>query len=258
MSSKGPKIITLDIETSPMLVWTWGLFDQNIGLNQVVKEWRILSFCWKELGKEKVHYMDCRSDPEDDSALLEALWTVLDEADIIIGQNLKKFDMRKINARLIMEGYLPPSPYKLIDVMLEARSVAAFTSNRLEWLSAYLADVPKDKHKEFPGFELWSECLKGNRKAWNAMKQYNPIDVIATEEVYMALRPWMKNHPNIAVYSESEDVVCPKCNSTHVRKRGTQTTNTCVYVRYHCQDCGSWSRSRFTQNTLEKRKSLLR
>lgn len=255
----GPKIITLDIETMPMEAWVWGLFDQTIGLDQIKEEWSIASFCWKELGKDKIHYHACSpSAPRDDTAILGKLWQVLDEADLVIGQNVKKFDIRKINARLIVEGYGPPRPYKLVDTMLEARRVAAFTSNRLAWLSKYLSSLEKDKHQDFPGFDLWKECLKGNRKAWASMKKYNPIDVIATEKVYLKLRPWMPEHPNMGLFVDSDKRVCPKCGSTDMQARGHATTQIGVYPRFQCMACGGWSRGRFMMNSKEERQRLLR
>jgi predicted RNA-binding Zn-ribbon protein involved in translation (DUF1610 family) len=254
----GPKIVTIDIETFPNLVYTWGLFKQTVGINQVVRDWSIASICWKWLDKKKPEYLDCEADPLDDSALLAKVWEVLDGADIVVGQNSKHFDIRKINARLIESGYPPPSPYRQVDTKIEARKVAMFTSNRLEWLSQHLADVPKDKHKEFPGFELWRECLAGNPKAWAAMRKYNPTDVLATEQVYLRLRPWIEGHPNLANYNaDQSNPACPKCGSDDVQKRGVSRTQSGVFPRFHCNACGGWSRGRYTVNTISERRNLL-
>lgn len=141
--------------------------------------------------------------------------------------------------------------------MLMARQVAAFTSNKLEWLSTYLSSVAKSKHKAFPGFELWTACLEGNPKAWAAMRKYNIPDVLSTEEVYLKLRPWVRGHTNIAVYTDSEEIACPVCGSHNVKQDGYTYTNVSKYLRYQCGGCGAWSRGRKTVNTLEKRKALL-
>lgn len=252
------KIGTLDIENAPIEAFTWGLFDQTVGLNQIKGEWRLLSFTFKPLGG-KAEYMDNRNaaDPKDDRALLDRLWQILDEYDFIVAQNGKRFDLRKIRARLIVEGYQPHSPVKVIDTMLMARQVAAFTSNKLEWLAQHLSTVPKSSHKEFPGFELWAECMKGNLRAWNAMKRYNIRDVVATEEVYLKLRPWYEGHPNVAAFLESERVLCPRCTSTDIERRGFQYTVAGKYQRYRCGHCGGWSRSRYTENTTAVRKASL-
>jgi hypothetical protein len=256
-----PKICTLDLETSPLLVFCWGLFKQFINLDQIVEDTSILSISYKWLGEDRVHHHNTGGlGPEhvrDDTLVVQMLWNVLDEADIVVMQNGKKFDQKRANARFIMAGMPPPSPYKVIDTLLEARSIAGFTSNKLAWLSAILTDQPKDKHKDFPGMELWLECLKDNAKAWKAMKAYNNIDVRATEGVYIALRPYMIGHPNVAAYNSSESTQCPKCGSEKMQSRGVALTQSGQYKRFRCGGCGGWARGRYTENSTEKRRSLL-
>ena len=258
--SHGPKIVTLDIETSPIVAYVWSLFKVNIGLNQIVREWSIMSYCIKALGKKGVTYVDTSkmADPRDDSELLVQLHADLSDVDIVVTQNGKAFDMKKINARFIAAGMLPLPPIKVIDTMLAAKEVAKFTSNRLEWLSKHLTDTPKYAHSEFPGMELWTECLNGNPKAWRVMKKYNCIDVPATEKLYLRLRPYMIGHPNVAAYYDDEHVRCPRCASVNMRPLEKKAlTQTGEYTRYQCADCGGFARSRYTQNSKAKRLSLL-
>lgn len=256
-----PKIGLIDVETAPMEANVWGLFDQNVGLNQIITEWTLLSFCLKPLHgpRKSIEYRDNRdaASPRDDSALLHRLWEIMHEYDILIAQNGKRFDKKKIIARLILAGYSPPSPVRIEDTMLMAKQVASFTSNKLEWLTTYLSDEKKSNHKEFPGFELWKECLAGNPRAWAAMKKYNVKDVTSMEDVYLKLRPWVRGHQNIAVFGDSEKMMCPVCGSHKLRADGYSYTGVGQYRRYQCRACGSWSRSRFTLNTVGKRKSLL-
>jgi hemin uptake protein HemP len=260
----GPKVGLLDIETAPLTSATWGIFDQNVGLNQIHEEWTLLSYCFKPLGgsKRSIEYQDNRdaAHPRDDAKLVHRLYEILDEYDVIIAHNGKRFDLKKIRARFLLLGYKPHSPVKVEDTLLMARQVAAFTSNKLEWLSTYLSTVPKSKHREFPGFELWAECLKGNPKAWAAMKKYNIPDVTSMEQVYLKLRPWVQGAVNVAVYDNDDDTVCcPVCGSSNIQQDGWTYTQTGRYKRYHCLDdsCGAWSRSRYTTNSKDKRKSLL-
>jgi hypothetical protein len=255
------KILLADIETAPLVGHTWGLWDQTIGLNQIEKEWAILSFAAKPLGgsKKDVIYEDTfgKADPRDDKDLCRTLLELLDEYDFVIAQNGKRFDLRKIRARLIMHGFPPHSPVKVIDTLLMAKQVAAFTSNKLEWLSEHLTDMPKEKHKDFPGFELWKEFLAGNPKARTAMRRYNIRDIDALEQVYLKLRPWVNDHPNVNVYHDDNDHVrCNRCGSSNVEKRGFAYTNVGQYHRYRCTDCGGWSRSRYTLNPIRARKNL--
>lgn len=255
----GPVIITLDVETAPLEVYAWGLWKQNIGLNQIVSEWSLLSYAVKRLGQRDVVYHDNRQqeDPRNDYDLLSDLWGVLDAADIIVAQNGKKFDIKKINARFALLGFMPPSPVRVVDTVLEARRSFGFTSNKLEWMSTHLTCAKKLKHKKFPGFELWTECLKGNLDAWNEMKKYNIADVVATEELYLKLRPWIDRHPNVAAYSTRATESCPKCGSDDLQHRGTAYTNNGTYTRIRCNGCFGWSRARQNRTPKDKRKALL-
>lgn len=89
------------------------------------------------------------------------------------------------------------------------------------------------------------------------MRKYNIQDVLTLEQVYLRMRPFILNHPNIGIFTQDEVHVCPACGSVHLHKRGTYKTNVGEYQRYRCMDCGKWSRGR--TNVLDKdvRKELL-
>lgn len=257
----GARIVTLDIETAPLESYHWGIWEQNINLEMIREDWTILAFCAKWLDSQKVIYQDTGgrgvSKVRDDKKLLHSLWDILDEADVVVTQNGRQFDIKRINARLIQAGFKPYSPIKVVDTKVAAKRHFAFTSNKLAWLSSKLARTRKDEHKKFPGFDLWAECLKDNRAAWAEMRHYNTLDVLATEQVYLALRPWIVGHPNLANYTDVEEEACPKCGSYKVQRRGHERTQSGLYARLQCQTCGGWSRSRYTANTTAKRKILL-
>lgn len=256
----GPIVNTLDIETSPIEGFVWSLWKQNVGLNQIKRDWTVLSVAFKQLEYKKVHYYDVseQEDVFDDLPLMHIIWTVLDESDIIIAQNGKKFDARKINARLLELGFPPPRPYKIIDTMLSARAIAAFTSNKLEWLAKILTSYRKDKHTEFQGFDLWTACMNGVPAAWRAMRRYNLQDIPTCEAVYLALRPWIIGHPNVAMYYTDDARRCPRCGSVHLTVLTRPVyTQSGQYEQYRCDDCGGYARGRYTTNTLAKRKAML-
>jgi len=255
-----PRILTIDIETSPIEAYVWALFDQNVGLNQIKTEWSILSYAAKWLDEKKIHYDDTSGrgakKVRDDRKLMQGLWDLLDEADIVVGQNHKKFDLRKINARFIEHGLSPPSPYRTIDTTVEARRYFGFTSKKLEWMSKHLTDTPKDAHKEFPGFELWTECLADNPRAWKQMRLYNIRDVEATEKVYLKMRGWI-HHPSVATYIEDKDPRCLTCGSKSLKCEGYSRTQQGKFRQYSCKDCGKWGRGRENQLAHDVRKNLL-
>lgn len=232
------KILILDIETAPNLGYVWGLWDQNIALNQIESEWFILSFSAKWLGKKEIMYLDSRNQKniEDDTKILKKLHKLLNEADVVIAHNGDKFDIKKINARFILNGFKPPKPFRTIDTLKIAKKHFAFTSNKLEYLTDKLCTkYKKQKSKKFNGFSLWKECLNGNKKAFKEMELYNKYDVLSLEELYMKLEPW-GNTINFNVYN-SDGTTC-SCGSKNVVKNEHRYTNTSKKQLYQCRDCG--------------------
>jgi uncharacterized protein YprB with RNaseH-like and TPR domain len=250
----GPKILFIDIETKPILGHVWRLWDQNVGLNQIVEDWSILSFCAKWKGTEEVIYQDLegQEDFEDDAVLLDSLWRLLNEADIVIGQNSRRFDVKKIFARFILNGLPKPSHFRQIDTMEIAKRQFGFTSNKLEYMTDKLCTVyKKQTHKQFPGHLLWAECLKGNPLAWAEMKDYNIYDVLSLEELYDILSSWDDKLPNFDVYVDGI------LDMSEWVEDGYHYSNFGKYQRYRNLTTGVQRRSRVNQLTKEKRKTLL-
>jgi DNA polymerase elongation subunit (family B) len=242
-----PRVLVLDIETAPMLAYVWGTRDQNIALNQLQHDWYVIAWAAKWLGQppSKTIYQDQRSakNIENDRKILSELWYLLDQADIIITQNGQNFDSPKLNARFITHGMKPPSPYKHLDTYQIASRVGKFTSNKLEYLTDKLCTKYKKlTHKKFPGFSLWTECLKGNKAAWDEMKRYNIHDVLATEELYGKLRAWAPASMPNAFFAPYVSLKCGTCGTFgEMERRGSSLTKKARYQRYQCQQCGSWS-----------------
>lgn len=251
------KVLLFDIETAPILSHVWGLWDNNVALNQVVKDWHVLSWSAKWLGEKNVMYMDQRNAKrvEDDKQILKKIWKLLNEADVVITQNGKQFDSKKLNARFIFHGFPPPSSYKHIDTKLIAQKHFGFTSSKLEYMTDKLCTKYKKlKHKKFPGHELWTECLAGNKAAWREMEKYNKHDVLALEELYTKLRPW-DNSVNFNVYSDDEVTRC-SCGSTDFHRNGFFYSSVGKYQRYSCKKCGSEFRDRRNILNKDKRKTM--
>lgn len=256
---QGPKVLIYDIETAPILASVWRLFDQNVALNQIKYDWHILSWSakWLDAPANEVMYMDQRDakDIQDDSAILAEIWKLLDEADVVITQNGKSFDQKKLNARFVMNGFQPPSSYKHIDTKVIASKHFGFTSNKLEYMTDKLCvKYKKLKHAKFSGFELWKECLAGNLEAWKEMEIYNKHDVLSLEELWHILEPW-SNALNFNIYHDGEEHIC-KCGCCDFIKNGFYYTSASKFQKYKCKDCGAEVRGKTNLFSPEKRKSL--
>lgn len=232
-----PKILILDIETSPNLAYVWGKYEQDV--IEYHNEWNILSFSAKWLNGKQVTKGLCDYKDKTDKSIVSDLHKFLDEADIVVAHNGDQFDIRKIQARFSFYKMLPPSPFKTVDTKKVAKKYFAFNSNSLNDLGQHLGIGKKFKHQ---GFELWLGCMNGDKKSWDIMKKYNKIDVILLEKIYLHFLPYMTNHPNYGIYKDEE--VCPNCGSHHLQSRGFAVTLSGKYRRFQCQDCGKWSRSK--------------
>lgn len=251
-------ILYLDIETSPSLGYIWRMWKENIGVKQLKENMRVLSFSaiWNDNPDSEVMYFEHRG--PNDKKLIQSYLNLVDKADVVIGHNVQNFDCATMNGRAMVLGLKPPSPYKIVDTYQVAKKEFRLEANSLEYLSSVL-DIQNKKlsHKKFPGFELWRECLAQNDEAWEEMKEYNIVDTLAVREAYKIMRPWIRNHANMAVFEESDEMVCPKCGGHHLQRRGFAYTNVGKYQRFVCTDCGGWARSRFTEYPKDKAKNLL-
>lgn len=240
VEKREPKILLFDLETSGILARVFGLFNQNIGVNQIVQGTHLLSFAAKFLGDPKIFYMDQRNEPDlaDDTKMLKVLWNLLAEADVVVSQNGKGFDEKVATGRMVIMG-LPPLPkLKHMDTLLMSRR-HKFDSHKLEHMAKIL-NVPCQKlmNRKFVGMELWNQCHARNPEAWAEMKAYNVADVLALEGVYQRLMPWGVPVNLNAFHSENE-YRC-QCGSIEFEKKDFNRTPTGKHLRLICKKCGAW------------------
>jgi predicted PolB exonuclease-like 3'-5' exonuclease len=228
------KILLLDIESSPNVAHVWGLWQQNVGINQLMESSYVLCWAAKWLGEDEIIFDSVhQSKPK---KMLKGIYDLLNAADAVIHYNGTKFDIPTLNKEFLLHNYVPPSPYKQIDLLRVARSQFRFPSNKLDYVAQRLGLGKKQEHE---GHDLWVKCMNGDKDAWKRMETYNIQDVVLLESLYCRLLPWIKNHPNSNLFADSP--VCPTCAGTQLQKRGSAVSSTGTYQRYQCKDCGSWS-----------------
>lgn len=239
--SNGPKILLLDIETAPNKAYVWGTNRQFVSHNYIVEPGYTLCWAakWLDDPDDELLFYSVYHDGEDE--MVDVMYELIEEADAVIHYNGTKFDMPKLHTEFLLHGYTPPAPYKQIDLYRVVRSEFSFPSYKLDYVAQALGLGGKVAHA---GMELWKQCMAGEQDAWDIMEEYNVEDVLLLERLYDVLLPWIKIHPNFALYVDEERPVCPNCGSFKLQKRGTSTTATMIYQRYQCQECGKWSRDR--------------
>lgn len=243
------RILVLDIETHYLTLEGWGMFNQNFSVDQISEDWSILSYSAKWFDSDEVMYSDVSNKTEDD--LLQELWDLLDEAHFAIAHNGKRFDLKKIRARMIARGFKPYSPVRIIDTLEICKNEFAFTSNKLLYLTRLLCkDAQKLDHAEFAGHLLWKEFVKGNPDAIRAMREYNIVDVVSLQELYEIIAPWSSKLPNFDIYEDEID------NSVW-EEYGYVYTNLAKYQQYRHEATGQFRRGRTNLLSKEERSKLL-
>lgn len=179
------KTLYLDIETTPIKAYVWGLWDQNVSIDQIIEPTEMLCFGARWGGTKKVIFKSVHHDGK--KAMLEELHALMEEADVLVGWNSAAFDHKHINREFLENGMAPPSPVKDLDLMSIVKANFQFPSNKLDYVAQKLGVGAKVKHS---GFKLWINCMAGDPKAWVEMKKYQIQDVNLLIDLYDILLPW--------------------------------------------------------------------
>jgi hypothetical protein len=255
----GPRILIFDLETSPLSGYFWGLWEQNISIGAILKDWHLISYAAKWLFDEDVisEVMTPREMAnENDYRLTKSMWNLLDEADIAVAYNGMSFDVKRINTCFLKHELPPTSPYISVDPIRVAKKKFDFSSNKMDYISQFL-DGDRKLHTDF---SLWARCMDGNSDALNEMDFYCRQDIAVLESIYLNFLPWMDgNHPNMNVFYDDEISRCPMCSSVNIEYTGKEyKTTTNSYPSFVCKDCGYQGKSRKGSLSKEKRKTIVR
>jgi DNA polymerase elongation subunit (family B) len=242
----GPRLLFLDIETAPIMMASWSMRSPEASAVWVERDTFILMFSYKWADDKAVRTVCLPDFPRykrskhDDKDLCGALHRLMDSADIICAHNGDAFDIKKINSRLITNGFKPPSPFKTIDTLKAARRAFKFDSNKLDNIGRYLNEGRKIPNT---GAALWRGCVNGDMKSWRTMRRYGKQDTELLARVYERVKPWMATHPNMGLYGDGakpSSPPCPTCQSQNVQRRGMLVKLQARRERFHCQGCGHW------------------
>lgn len=235
-----PKILFFDLEVTPLLVWTYNAYEGNA--LRIEEDSKIMSVAWA-WGDGKIQYKglhECKGyKPSrfkiNDSELVELVYDLIEEADLVIGQNSINFDMKVLRARALAHKLPPLKPVLMEDTLKIAKRYFKLPKYTLEELCRYVGIEGKTelKHSDL----LWG-YLEGDTKKGKLMKAYNVRDVEITRKFYNEVKGWHLSHTNLN-FIYRRPLRCPTCLSEKYHKRGFDNfKRTGTRQRYICQECG--------------------
>lgn len=230
------KVLFLDIENAPNDVYTWGLWDQNISIGQIIRPGWVFGFGYKWLGERETQFMSDHQDGHE--TMVQKAHYLLSEADVVVTYNGISFDIPHLQREFLLAGLNPPKPYKQIDLLRVCRRQFKFASNKLDYISQQLGIGHKTHHEGFP---LWVKCMAGDEKAWAKMGRYCKQDVKLTEKLYHFLLPWLVNVPHMGQLA-GVSYSCWACGSIRLSRDGVAFAMVSSYRLYECLNCHAWVR----------------
>lgn len=253
-------IVLFDIETLPIKSYVWDVWNQNINPVQIIDDWVVLSWSAKNLMREEVRSQILtpkEARRRDDSRIIQDLWQEMNNAAVLIGHNVLDFDIPRANTRFLYHGLTPPSPYRVIDTLKIIKHNFSMTFNKLGYVAQYLQ--LENKKMSNSGFELWKRCADGDEDALDEMETYNKQDTLSLEDLYLAVRPWDKYHPNLGLYFEDATTRCKCCGCESLTNLDNPyQTAVGLYQALRCTNCGAIGRRAENLVPKETRKIILR
>jgi DNA polymerase elongation subunit (family B) len=237
---KEPKIKRLfyDIETSPnvALIWRPGM-KISVPHENIVREREIICICYKWEGSKKIYSLRWDAD-QSDKKMLQDFVKVIEEADEIVGHNVKNYDTKWVRTRCLYHGISFSPTVKQVDTLSIAKSLFTFNSNRLDYIAKFLGEEGKIK----TSFDMWKKILLENDEDELAkMVRYCRKDVTELERVYQHLKPYILSSTHVGVLNGGETWECPECGSgeSHVCKTRASSSGA-ISKQMQCNDCNKY------------------
>ena len=246
------KILYLDIETSPNIGWFWSAsFKTSISTDQIIHERKIIMVSYKWKGQKKVHRLDWGLNKQCDKALLKKLSKVINEADLVVGHNGDRFDLKWINTRLVYHKLPPLYRVNSEDTLKMAKRHFLFNSNRLDYIGQYLNTGRK---VETGGIKLWMDVIfQKSKTAMAKMGKYCDQDVVLLEKVHDELSKFTER--SYSVHANGDINTCLNCGSDHLHaNRSYKLRSGAEKKVLTCQSCGASKSAPMTKYLKEFKK----
>lgn len=237
-----PRVLFLDIETTPALVYVWRIFKPHIDVDQIVTPTSVLCFAAQWMGEKRVLW-ERRAKNGNTKRLMQIAHGLLSKADVVVTYNGDSFDLPRLYAEFAIHNMPPAPPVYSIDLLQSVKRFG-FTSRRLAHVGPLLKIGEKIRHEGWP---LWIGCMNEDNKLWEQMETYNRQDVVLLSRLYDRILPWVKNAFPVSESRGSEHPTCPRCGGMRIKSFGVRATASYTYRRFQCMRCGGWMRQRTSE-----------
>lgn len=247
------KMLYYDIETTLAKSYHWGQWQQNLSVKQQIQESHMLSHAWSWNDEEVFSSVLTPEEvlSQDDERIVYECWSLLDNCDIVVAHNGKRFDIKKVNGYFLKYGLPKPSSYKIIDTLEIAKKNFNLPFKSLEYLAKFLGVELK---QDSGGIQTWIDCDRGCPEALETMRYYNEGDIVSLRDIHKRMKGWDNNGVNIALYNENHDALCTHCGSDDVKvltDKFAYTPNR-KYQVYRCNNCKAVLRGNQQQGVSNK------
>jgi hypothetical protein len=246
-----PLILSYDLECSPALTWTYDLWPKFIGIDQVVEHPRVISFAAQFKQGDRLLPMVFKSEfHQSRQEMLETLWEMQDRADYVMGWNSQGFDDPYSMGEFALEGLGRPSQFVPVDLMRVEKKHMRLLSRKLDYAAIRFL---KDRKDPVNALKAWLEIKEAERQVeqatsregrvaaekrlraiWNKFGRYNRKDVSLLWDVLDQFLPWVDNLNFNLFQEEGSPLVCSKCGSTDLHKRGLYRTGVSTFQVWRC------------------------
>ena len=252
-----PRILFWDLESSLLEGYFFRVWQENIPMRRVKKHSHLLSASFAFNDEEVQGF---RLTPEqvktgNDFDLVCKVVEAVNNSDVMVTFNGKRFDVKLLNTRALFWGLPPVKQPKHIDLFEQSKRVFKFPSNSMQNVSLYLGEQGK---LETSGSNLWERCSEWWNyeecdKALTEMLVYGNQDIVATRDLYYRFQGWMKGVPNLGTITSDISGIstlrCTHCGSDDVFPLEQKTYSTVSsFLLYRCGNSNCRGISRITKN----------
>lgn len=171
-SPQAPKVLVWDLENRPLSYWYDG---------RSTAEVTVIAYKW--LGGHAVDVLTMKRGDKGNTKILKEFRPIYDEADVMVGHNIRRHDLPILNGAYIENGMEPLGPTQTIDTLTGLKKWKDLPRS-LEYLCDFLG-CP------FPKFHMpqhsWRTANRLDEEGLKLARERCGIDVRATEWVYLEL-----------------------------------------------------------------------